>query len=99
MFDSLDTPYPEEIAAFGEHGCFPARYEHGKEVLVAVYEPEPDSDGITVRVYAEAWPARFYMVRVLEGTPEEWSLNTGSGMAEFAAQLAEHISTGMLARR
>jgi hypothetical protein len=103
FFDELDTPYPEEVAAFGKRWRYSGTYPHGEDVLVAFYPKEIGGDGQDVEVYCSAWPARFYMVKALEGVNSigkalpEWTLGTGSSMADTAALLAEKISEGMLA--
>jgi hypothetical protein len=103
FLDEMDTPYPEEVAAFGEHWCYSGDYPHGEDVLVAFYPKEKGGDGQNVEVYCAAYPARFYRIVALEsynsiGEPiPAWTLGTGSSMAEEAALLAEKISEGMLA--
>lgn len=102
LFDGLYAPYDHERRAFGTAWCGPEKYSHGEEALCARYEASFDSDGQTVEVHCEAWPARFYRLRALAGNDSvgeplpSFTLCTGSGMAALAAEIAKAISTGML---
>jgi hypothetical protein len=101
--DFMYDPYPEERAVFGTHWCHVGNYNHAEEELIAFYPKEIGGDGQDVEVYCSAWPARFYVVKALEGVNSvgklmpAWTLGTGSSMADTAALLAEKISEGMLA--
>ncbi len=101
MFEH-ETPYPEEIAAFGEAWIGPERYETHKETLIARYESPDDEDGQTVEIYCIAMPARFYTIRALEGPNSigerqaAFEFRTGSSMAQLAADMGKAISEGML---
>lgn len=82
--------YRGDRAPFGEHWCGPEKLTHGEDTLVAVYEPTQE-DGQRVEVYATAWPALFFRLRV--GTH---LLSTGSGACALAAEMAQAIAGGRL---
>ena len=77
----------------------------GREwTLIAKFPKHPkDGDGQDVRVYCSSLPAEFFLIEALE-TPNSvnelnkgFSLSTGSGQAKLIADMAQAISTGMLA--
>ena len=73
--------------------------------LIATVESDSDSDGQTVEVYEDALPAKFYTLKVLAGAnsiglPQKaYTVGTGSGMKEFALELAKQIAEGMVVFR
>lgn len=98
--DSAYEARSDEILAFGPNWCGPDRFEHGDDplTLVATYQ-QVGSSGQPVEVYCSAWPARFYRIVALRGDHRfrrEFEINTGSGLTQFAASLAENIAEGML---
>jgi len=83
---------PHARAAFGDGWCL----EDGTAVpktpqLCACYE----GGECTVEVYRTAWPASFYTIQVVGGSPA--ALTTGSGQHELAATVAKALADGMLA--
>ena len=107
MRDPFDTLYEvrhSDFAPFSEHYVGPPlawRIERATPTLIASYKRE-SCDGQDVDVYCTAMPARFYSLHVMageryDGEPKPaCKLNTGSGMAEWAAQTAKLISQGMV---
>jgi len=100
MLDFLYEVRERDSQAFGNAWCGPKCFDHYKEALVARYPGE--GDGQTVEVYCRALPARFYTLKVLAGQNSvgdpkaAYQLCTGSDMGEFSAELAKHISQGMI---
>lgn len=96
---------PAETVFFGPAWCGPVKLPHGVEVLVARYEPEPNSDGQRVEVYCTAMPARGYIIRALAGRNScgepiaPFELHTGAGFNsdKLAADIAAATHRGMLA--
>lgn len=102
IFGSMyDTDRESRI--FGDAFCGPERLEAWEWTLVAKYPKDPeDGDGQDVEVYVSAGPARFFKIVALEGLNsiggnlQGFSLATGSGCGEWAANTAKMISEGML---
>ena len=105
MFENTYPPYDHERAIFGDAWCGPELYEHGKECLVARYLSEDDSDGQSVEIYCTPMPARFYTIRALEGPNSigeiqpGFEFETGSSMAQLAADIGQAVADGMLGLR
>jgi len=92
------------VKVFGKNLIIDPDYiiEHAKETIIAEYSKEFNSDGQDVVVSVQLWPADFYKIVALPGknscneSKKGFILETGSGMAELSAQIAEAISEGML---
>ena len=93
-------PYASELEAFGDHWCGPEKYVEWVKHLIAMYDPQ--EDGARVEVYCQAAPARFYTIKVFPRKDYEgnlvpgYTLGTGSGEDQLAADIALAISGGML---
>lgn len=91
-----------ERETFGDKFCGPEILPHMQGVKVAFYEVAAESGGQSCEVYCEAWPARFYTIKVLQGvdsfgqTMSAFSVGTGSGQQSLVVAMAEAISSGML---
>ncbi len=103
MFDSLYECRANGMKkALGDNFCGPDRLPHGQEVLVAVFEDNPKSDGHRVEMYCTALPAMFYKIKALDSKnsvgdeQKGFCLETGSGVFEWAVTTAKMINEGML---
>ena len=100
--DFMNDTRDYERAAFGNNWVGPEKFEHGKEVLIAIYPCSEKSDGHRVDVYCIAYPARFYRLDVYDWPNSVgelqpgWEICTGSGAHKIAAHLAREIERGML---
>jgi len=78
----------------------PAKFQHGKQELVAFLKSE--RDGQDVELYEVRMPARFFEIKVLSRTTSEgkvkkgFILSSGSGQGELVVRIAKAIAKGML---
>jgi hypothetical protein len=109
MTDFLDCLYlstddRNPLKGLGEYHKPPARFEHGRDALVAKVPKVNGGDGQPVEVYECRMPARFYKIKVLPSKnsvgekKEGYEITTGSGdqMGELTASLAISITEGMI---
>ena len=101
MFDELYNS--DRIkGVFGDAWCGPEVLPRHQEVRIAKYEENADDDGQGVEVYCTAMPAQFFTVKALAGKNSVgdenpgFILSTGSDCAEWAAETARMINTGMV---
>lgn len=81
--------------SFKEYFCGPDILPEKEYVLVAQYQPI-NEDGCFVNVYAQAWPAVFFKIDILKDGNVINTINTGSSMRDFVAELAYQFADGML---
>ena len=86
----------DDREVFGPNWCGPDTLPERAKTLIAAFMPE-DKGGQAVYVYCAAFPARFYAVSALATLSRPaFVLETGSGSAEMARDIAEAIAEGML---
>lgn len=93
----------QDIHMLGSDYRPPKEFESGMWYQVGVISKTPGSDGYDVTIQECRMPARFFQVCVqatensVGQTRPGFTLCTGSGEGELAAQLAQLFSIGMLA--
>ncbi len=103
IFRSLYEAKASEADAFAQYWCGPQVFQPHEKTLVALYPKYPnDGDGMDVRVYCTASPARHYYLHALPGEDglggelPGYQLST-SNPADFVAALALLTCRGLVA--